>query len=301
MQFENTAAKSAQLARGKDIDDLEIESSDGAVITTLAAGIVRPIEDPPAKRPAGTIETSGGGSENTVQTFARREMESLIIIPVQVGNAPDSVRVNWMRDFKMGYMAVTPVLYSGFTQRNLNLGMAQNTRLGDVRVKLLSQNQQYAEMVKGDTIFLSFQKRAAVASGMKRSFVLETRGRYLTPQTLERAARQHQNPNDHQSNSLNTNSPTDVLPKDYALSQNYPNPFNPVTVIRYELPVAGAVRLQILMCWAERLRRSLMNAETRAFMKLRSTPETLPTEHISTACNQAARRTERPSLFKPRR
>jgi hypothetical protein len=35
------------------------------------------------------------------------------------------------------------------------------------------------------------------------------------------------------------------MPTEYGLSQNYPNPFNPSTVISYQLPVAGWVRLSI--------------------------------------------------------
>lgn len=35
------------------------------------------------------------------------------------------------------------------------------------------------------------------------------------------------------------------IPDDYALWQNYPNPFNPQTTIRFALPLAGEVRLQI--------------------------------------------------------
>ncbi len=37
-----------------------------------------------------------------------------------------------------------------------------------------------------------------------------------------------------------------VLPTHFALFQNYPNPFNPATTIRYDVPRAGAVRLEVI-------------------------------------------------------
>ena len=35
------------------------------------------------------------------------------------------------------------------------------------------------------------------------------------------------------------------IPHSFNLSQNYPNPFNPTTIINYELPVTGNVRLSV--------------------------------------------------------
>ncbi|MCB0729021.1 MAG: T9SS type A sorting domain-containing protein [Ignavibacteriae bacterium] len=36
-----------------------------------------------------------------------------------------------------------------------------------------------------------------------------------------------------------------VIPEGYSLGQNYPNPFNPNTVINYQIPKAGSVKLKV--------------------------------------------------------
>ena len=43
------------------------------------------------------------------------------------------------------------------------------------------------------------------------------------------------------------------IPKEYVLLQNYPNPFNPVTHIRFGLPKASDVRLEIYNVLGQRI------------------------------------------------
>jgi hypothetical protein len=58
-------------------------------------------------------------------------------------------------------------------------------------------------------------------------------------------------------------APFEGIPAAYELGQNYPNPFNPVTTIRYGVPVAGRVLLDVYDIAGRRI-RTLVDGDTPA-------------------------------------
>ena len=52
-------------------------------------------------------------------------------------------------------------------------------------------------------------------------------------------------------------------PTEYALMQNYPNPFNPTTIIRYQLPTASMVQLEVFDVLGKKV-ASLVNSKQAA-------------------------------------
>ncbi|MBM4176935.1 MAG: T9SS type A sorting domain-containing protein [Ignavibacteria bacterium] len=65
------------------------------------------------------------------------------------------------------------------------------------------------------------------------------------PSTMLAKVKINQRQNLHKKNEVQKSDVDNLIVKDFSLEQNYPNPFNPVTIIQYQIPVAGNVKLKI--------------------------------------------------------
>jgi hypothetical protein len=111
---------------------------------------------------------------------------------------------------------------------------AIHSRLGDVKAAVGASSDSTI-IAPGDTVTLTFGV-PAVAEGMVRDYVLVTRGVYTSHAPTARL------------------QPGTGLPTIFALLQNRPNPFGATTTIRFDLPVATIVKIEIFDLFGRRVK-----------------------------------------------
>jgi hypothetical protein len=177
-----------------------------------------------------TIFTNQG---EYVKYFARRENPADIIIPFSgLEENVEYVDVVWTRDYEVTHFSVVPVSYYGYIQIELPLVEAIHTYDGDVFDKLLYKDQYYCNFDSTSLLALKFVQTTQPEPGYVRDYIMEYNGHYIPSYSGMFS--------NLQMNQKNTNSPYT-----FQLYANYPNPFNPKTTIKYSIPRADMVYLNI--------------------------------------------------------
>lgn len=264
--------RSTPLVTGDSLDNLYLRfegSNIGtyAIITEMEQDRIYP--HPVHKRWAGNINATFQNEYSFQKTFARREMNSVNIIPIELNTTKKfsdmDMNITMLRNYAVNYIAIMPISYSGFTLTELPLNMGKmQEEIGSYNIDpalLIEQDDNYVTLDNLTQLSLYFDY---IPEGgfVKRSFILEVNGKYINDTSFFSRDKSLKSSNN--------------IPEKITLYPNYPNPFNPKTLIKFELPKQAFVALEIYNAIGQLVQTLVKNELTKGLHNVEFDGTNLP-------------------------
>lgn len=134
-----------------DFGEIEVDSEDALHFVI--------VDKPPGPQPMPSIAVSvykNGDWHYVERLLHRRNWWSQMIRPVEEGQDSLKIKLTWYEEQKLDYVSLAKAESEGFITKRCPLISAMHSNAGWVRRKLLFDDEDYADLVPGDTMTLKF-------------------------------------------------------------------------------------------------------------------------------------------------
>ncbi|MEA3432225.1 MAG: T9SS type A sorting domain-containing protein [candidate division WOR-3 bacterium] len=188
------------------------------------------VDKPPGPQPEASVMVSvykDGDWHRVGRLLHRRNWWSQMVYPLEEGSLDSlKIKLTWYEEQKLDYVALAKAESEQFITKKCLLVSAVYSNVGSVLPKLLVDDENYAELLPGDTITLEFTV-VDIEPGWVRDFVFVSNGYYITETGGGGAQTAYSN-----------------IPLIHSLSL-YPNPARNDMTIRFGIPKEERVSLKV--------------------------------------------------------